>query len=489
MSAPTIDTTPGSPRALLPVLIWAALSTAVISSLGLLLIPTIAHSMNVTVSTAQWVLTVNLLVGAIATPILGRLSDGNGTKRLLLITLALILIGSVLAATAPTFHQLLVGRALQGFSFAVIPMTITLLRRHAHADEVGRGISALSVTAATGVGIGYPLTGIIAASVDFHFAFWFAALFVASAIVVVSVVVPTNDRAAVTRPAFDYVGAAFLSIGLAALLLGISEGPDWSWASPLTIGMLVLAALGIAAWVAVELRSGHPLVRLGVLKYSDVLLANGTAIGLGSAMYIGLSVVSLVAQAPSAAGYGLALPLFWAGFVMLPLSIGSQVASRLSRVVTRRIPSTTLLPVGAGFVTLSNAFMLFEHDALWEVVVGMFFFGLGIGTTFAAMPTLISRSVVVAELGSAVSFNQVLRTIGGSVGSAVAGAILAAHLGASGGASGAGIDLAFAVSAGACALVLVLLVVHTVVSSRRRARAVREAAAAGTARASSSISV
>jgi MFS family permease len=454
-------------RKLLPGLVYAALSVAVISSLGLLLIPTIASQMHVTEGTAQWVLTVNLLIGAIATPILGRLSDGPFAKRLLIITLLAILAGSVIAATAPTFGQLLVGRSLQGFSYAVVPMTITLLRRHAHPTQVGAGISALSVTAATGVGIGYPLTGIIAASLDFRFAFWFGAVFVASALIVTVVVVPNNDLPKTVRPPFDYLGATLLGIGLGALLIAISEGATWGWGDFKTLAFVALAVVAILAWIFCELRSRHPLIRLDLLKYGDVMLANGTAVGLGSAMYIGLSVVSLVAQAPKMLGYGLDLPLFWAGFVMLPLSVGSQVSSRLSRAAVQKISSTALLPVGAGLVTLSNTFMLIAHDSLWQVVVGMFFFGLGIGTTFAAMPTLISRSVIVAELGSAVGFNAVLRTLGGSVGSAVAGAILASHLAPSGAANGSGIDLAFGVSAAACGLVFVVLALHTVVSVLR----------------------
>ncbi|WP_259346241.1 MFS transporter [Curtobacterium sp. ME26] len=438
-----------------------------IGSLGLLLIPIIARELHVEVATAQWLLTANLLVGAIATPIVGRLSDGVAAKRLLIVVLSLILVGSVVAATAASFPQLLIGRVLQGFSYSVIPVTITLLRRHEDTVRVPGGISALSVTAATGVGIGYPITGIIAASFDFRFAFWFAAIFVATALTVVAVVVPNNNSPATKRGAFDYGGAILLSVGLGSLVLGVSEGPNQGWTSPWTIGLFILTVTALAVWVFVELRSSHPLIRLGVLRHTDVLLANGTALGLGSAMYIGLSVVSLVAQAPRQSGFGLALPLFWAGFVMLPLSLGSQLATRAARSLSRRISNTALLPIGAALVTASNGFMLIGHTQLWDILVGMFLFGLGIGTTFAAMPTLISRSVAVAELGSTVSFNQVLRTIGGSLGSAVAGAILAATTTGGGGVSNTGISTAFGVSAGACLLVFVGLLVHDITSRGR----------------------
>ncbi|MGH8882176.1 MAG: MFS transporter, partial [Stackebrandtia sp.] len=189
----------------------------------------------------------------------------------------------------------------------------------------------------------------------------------------------------------------------------------------------------------------------------DVVLANGTAIGLGAAMYIGLSVSSLIAQAPAATGYGIALPLFWAGFVILPLSIGSLGANRAVRAVSRRIHLTTVLPLGAGVMTASAFLLWFVHDRLWEILVGMLLFGLGIGTTYAAMPALIARRVADTELGSAVSFNQVLRTVGGAFGSALSGAVLAAHLGADLHPTDTGITLALALGACGSAIVFVAL--------------------------------
>lgn len=156
--------------------------------------------------------------------------------------------------------------------------------------------------------------------------------------------------------------------------------------------------------------------------------------------------------------------MFWAGFVMFPLSVGSFLANRLMRVVARRLEMATLLPLGAAIVTASTVFLLVAHDALWEILLGMFLFGIGTGATYSAMPSLIARRVAAQELGSAVSFNQVLRTVGGSFGSAISGAVLAAHLGADQNPTPTGIDLALAISAVACAVVLLALVVNHVIT-------------------------
>ncbi|QSE86064.1 MFS transporter [Rhodococcus koreensis] len=445
---------------LLGVLIYAALTSAVVSSLGMLLVPTISDELDVDVSAAQWMLTINLLVGAIATPIMGRLSDGPHKKRLLLCSLLTILLGSVVAAAAPNFTVFLIGRALQGLSYGIVPVTIALARRYLAEKEIQFGISSLSVTVTTGLGVGYPLTGILADLFGFRFAFWFAALFLTTTALVVWRVVPGGPDERAPRRRFDVPGALLIGVGLTALLVAVSEGSRWGWTSLWTIGFFGTAGVVLAVWSLVELRTPHALIDLRVLRNGDVLVANGTAIGLGAAMYVGLSIGSLIAQSPTSTGYGIALPLFWGGFVMLPLSIGSFGANRLVRVVARWVRMRTLLLFGAGLVTASSVLLWWAHNELWEILAGMFGFGIGMGMTYAAMPALIARSVADTELGSAVSFNQVLRTVGGSFGSAVSGAVLAAHLAPDLHPTEAGIKLALALGAFGCAVVFAALLVN-----------------------------
>lgn len=454
---------------MVPALIYAALSTAIVSSLGMLLVPSISQEMGVPVSTAQWMLTLNLLAGAISTPVMGRLSDGPHKKKLLLVSLVIILVGSIIAALAPNFTVFLIGRTLQGLTYGIVAVTISLARRYVQESKVQGAISSLSVTVATGIGIGYPLTGIIAGLTGFRWAFWFAALFVLSAIIVVIKVIPNGpDERAVSLP-FDALGATLLAFGLGSLLLGISEGPQWGWVSPATLGVLLAAAILLALWVRVELRSDHPLINLHVFRNGEVLLANLTAIGLGAAMYIGLSLASLVAQAPASTEYGLALPVFWAGFVMFPLSVGSFTANRLVRRRGQGVSLAALLPIGAAVMAAAGTLLWLAHSELWQILVGMLLFGLGMGAAYAAMPALIARSVASAELGSSVSFNQVLRTVGSSFGTAISGALIAAHTGADHHADATGINLAFEVGAMLCLAVFLGLIINGLITRFRSA--------------------
>lgn len=445
-------------RHLIPALVYAALSTAVVSSLGMLLVPSISEAMHVSVSTGQWMLTINLLVGAVSTPVMGRLSDGPHKRTLLLTALAIILLGSVIAALAPNFTVFLIGRALQGLTYGIVPVTIALARRYVAPDRVPASISSLSVTVATGLGVGYPLTGLIAGVTDYRFAFWFAAGFAVTAFVAIAISVPSGPDELAQRAPFDMLGTALLGLGLGSLLLGISEGSVWGWGSPTTITVIIASVAVLAAWVRISLRAKHPLINLRVFRKPEVLVANCTAICLGAALYIGLSLSSVVAQAPASTEYGMEIPLLWAGFIMLPLSVGSLTANRVVRRLSRRVPLTALLPVGAALMAAAGTLLWLAHTELWGIVLGMLVFGLGLGSAYASMPALIERSVAVEELGSSVSFNQVLRTVGSSFGTAISAAIIGAYSAGSPTPTGAGISTTFEVGALLClAVCLVLL--------------------------------
>lgn len=443
-------------------LVYAALSSGIVSSLGMLLVPSVADEMQVPVNSAQWMLTVNLLVGAVATPIMGRLSDGARKRRLFVVSLGVILVGSLVCATADDFAVFQVGRALQGLAYGVFPVAISICRGLVPRPRLRATMSTLAVTGAAGAGIGYPLTGVLAQLGGFRLAFVFGALFMATAMAVVLFVVPRDRPVPVRRGGFDIRGAVLLGGGLAALLLTVSEGPVWGWLSPPTIAMGAASVLLLAAWVVASRRTRHPLVDLRVLRDPDIAIAHGTAIALGATMYMVLSVSSLVAQAPQSTGYGAALPLAWAGFVMLPFTVGSLIANRIVRRLRGDHASRLVLPAGAVVVMMSAALLAVVHDSLVWVLVGMLLNGLGVGATYAALPVLIARRVAAHEFGSAVSFNQVLRTVGGSVGSAIAAAVFAAALAATGFPTSAGITFAYAVSAAGSAVTVILLSINIV---------------------------
>lgn len=460
-----IDSRPGararSDRRLLAVLVYAALMVAVVSTLGTPLIPDIAADQGVSLHAAQWMLTITLLVGAVTTPILGRLGDGPGRRRVLLVGLAAVCLGSLVAATADSFGQLLVGRALQGVGYGTVPLTIAIARRELSPLALRKAIATLSITVATGAGLGFPITGLIAQLLDYHAAFWAAAIVTAIAVLLVALVVPgpTARAARAARPRLDVAGAALLGLGLAALLLGISDGVSWGWGSPRIVALFAASVLLLAAWVAVELRSDHPLIDVRLVSRRAVLAANLAALLMGFGLYVALSLINRLAQTPETVAYGFGASLFVTGLLLVPLSIGSVVSSRIAAAMGRRFGLRTVLPIGATVVALTEVLLAVQRGDLVDLALATALMGIGVGCTFAAMPALIVASVPAQETGSATSLNQVMRAVGASLGSALAATILTAHTPAGQIYPDAqGYTVAFLVAAGV-ALVAVVMVV------------------------------
>jgi predicted MFS family arabinose efflux permease len=411
-------------RGFVAALVYCSLCTSVVGSLGVLVIPTIADDMAVSSGTAQWILTAALLVGTVATPVLGALSDGPRRRVVLLGTLGLIALGSVLAATATSFPQLVAGRALQGLAYAVIPVTIAAARAHVPAGRAGRAVAAISITTVTGAGLSFPLTGLLVQVWSYHVAFWFAVVFTALALVAVAVTMPGHAPGGRRGPGLDWPGTVLLSAGLVCFLVAVSEGGNWGWSSPAVLMLFGSTGLLLPAWVLVELRAARPLVDLRSFRHRDVALANLAALGLGAAFYSASSVVSQLLQTPTAAGYGFGLALLPAGLALLPMSAGSQVANRIVQVLGRRVGAGWLLAVVPVFVGLNMTALALSHDRLWQVLVGLFVQGMAIGASFVLMPVMILRAVAAEQTGSALAVNQVLRTLGGSLGSAAVAAVM-----------------------------------------------------------------
>ncbi|WP_280715062.1 MFS transporter [Kitasatospora sp. MAP5-34] len=452
-------------RALVPVLVFLGMVVAVISSLGAPLVPTIAALDHVSLSSAQWSLTVTLLVGAVATPAMGRLGDGPRRRAVILGGAAVVLLGSVLAALPLGFGWLVAGRALQGVGLGLTPLAIATARDTVPVGRSHSAVALLSITTVAGVGLGYPLTGLISQSLGVHAGFWFGALIAALALVAAAVVLPpTTDRA---PSPLDALGAVLLGAALAGLLLVLSEGEAWGWTSPGLLALAATSVLLLAWWTVHELRTAHPLVDLRLARNPVVLTADVAGLVAGVAIYLLISLVTRFVQTPVAAGYGFGASIVVTGLVLLPFSIASVAASKVVPVLARRTSAALVLPIGCVVSLLALLGFACARGSLWELFVVMGIAGLGVGCTFAVMPGLIVGAVPAGETGSAIGFNQVLRYVGYSTGSALSAAVLQAHT-APGRLlpSGAGYGTAALIG---CAVWVVATVVTIVLPRRRTA--------------------
>ncbi|WP_329179136.1 MFS transporter [Streptomyces decoyicus] len=414
-----------SGRLLVPALLFIALVVAVVGSLGAPLITSVAGEFGVSLATAQWTLTAPLLVGAIATPVLGRLGAGPRRRQVILATLAVVVAGSLLAVVPPSFGWLLAGRVAQGAGLGLTALMMGVARDHLPAARSGPTIALLSVASTVGIGVGYPLAGLLTDVAGLRAAYGLGLLITTGAWATAwwSVPQPPTGRSS----AVDVPGAVLLGSGLVALLLAISQTTMWTDRPVCGAALLVIAAALIGTWARRERRCAAPLVDLALLRHPAVAGANAVMLLGGIGMYLLLTLVTRYVQTPASAGYGFGVDVFVAGLVLVPFSVLGFVGGKLVRPLRARLAPATVLAAGGTAVLVALALFALTRSQLWQLFAVMGMLGLGVGVFAAAMPAAILAVTPAEETSSAMSFNQVVRSVGFSIGSALGGLTLAAH--------------------------------------------------------------
>ncbi len=417
---------PSEARLLVPALVFIALVVAAVASLGTPLITSVATTFHVSLDSAQWTLTIALLSGAVATPVLGRLGAGPHRRATILATLAIVVVGSaltVLPLPLP-FAWLLVGRAAQGVGLGLTALMMGVARDHLPEERSAATIALISVVSIIGAGVGYPLAALLAEFGGLRAAYGLGLLVTAIAFVTAWRSMPAAPEGRSAH--VNVAGALVLAGGLLLVLFLAGERSLWSRHLAVAVTLAIAAVLLLCVWTVSELRTKTPLVDVRAVRHPAVAGANIVMFVGGSGMYLLLTLITRYAQTPHSAGYGFGLTTFVAGLVLIPFSVLGFVAGKLTPRVRERIDGPLLLAgsaaiVGGGFVLFATA-----RSNLAELLAAMGVLGFGVGSFSAAMPGVILAVTPTSETSSAMSFNYVVRSVGYSLGSAIGGLVLAA---------------------------------------------------------------
>jgi MFS family permease len=404
----------------------------------------------------------------VLTPIFARLGDMVGKRKILIVVLSILLIGTVVAALAPNLGVLIVARALQGAAGAVMPLSIGIVRDELPRDKVSVTIGLLSAIFGIGAGVGIVAAGPIVENLDWHWLFWLPGILVVIALVGVIFGMPESP---VRKPGrLDLAGTAILTVSLVSLLLAISEGQNWGWDSFGTIGLLALGAVALVAFVLVELRVKSPLIDVRLFKIRGVWTAHVVALVFGFAMFGTFVLVPTLLQLPSALGYGFGKSVSEAGLFLLPTVLMMIVLGPVAGILIRKVGPKVPMLLGGIFVTAAFILPALAHGEIWQVVVSGLLTGAGIGLALASTSNAIIESVPANQTGEAISANTIARTIGSSIGTAVIAALISSNVSP----QGAPLDDAFTIGFWACAAVAVLAIIATLAApsmAKRREQA------------------
>ena len=435
------------------VLAVAVSSYSLMQSLTIPVLSEIERELNTDQNTVTWVLTAYLLSASVFTPIMGRLGDAFGKERLLVLSLVALAAGSLLAALASTIGVLIVARIIQGVGGGVLPLAFGIIRDEFPHHKVGGAVSVVSSLLAVGFGAGIVLAGPIVSGLGYHWLFWLP--FIVTSVAAVASIVFVPESPVRTPGRISVLPAVLLSSWLVALLLALSEAPKWGWGSGRTIGLLVLAAVLVVAWIRVEQRAAVPLIDMHMMRLPGVWTTNLVALLVGVGMYASFGFIPQFIQTPSASGYGFGSSVTESGLLMLPSAVATFVTGLVAASIARRVGPKVVVVFGSALAAGGMFMLAWFHDTKTEIAVSNGITGVGIGLAFACLAGLIVGAVPPEQTGVASGMNANIRTIGGSVGTAVMASIVTAHFLPSGFPKEIGYTAGFAVLGGALLLAAV----------------------------------
>jgi MFS family permease len=446
----TRDRRPNLSKYIFPVLAVGAIFQAIMQTVIVPLLPSLPGFTGAGPTAVSWLVTSTLLVGAVMTPIFGRLADMIGKKQMLLIAFGLMTVGSLICALTSNIGLLIFARGLQGAGAAVLPIGMAILREVMPRDRVDRSIAILSSTLGIGTAVGIPFAAAIVQFAEWHLLFWVTTVIGAGVAVAAAFVIPRSSTR--TGGRFDVVGAVGLSSALICLLVPITQGSTWGWTSAAVLTMFASAILLFAAWGFQQLRNRNPLVDLRVSARRSVLTPHLSALLVGFAFYGNTLITTQLLQASPEHGAGYGLTILQAAVCQLPASIAMMIFALVAARVSERLGPKIAVMIGAAFLILGYSVHAVPDKPLWLVVVAIFIAAIGTTFVYCTLPILLLGAVPLDQNAAANGVNVLLRTVGSTMCSAVVASVLAAHM-LAGGIDSSGFIIVYLVC-GVCAVVV-----------------------------------
>jgi len=391
-------------------------------------------------SSLSWVVTAYLITTTITTPIAGKLSDIFGRRTVLLVGVAIFTLGSLFSGLSGNIEQLILWRAVQGIGGGIITANaFTIVGDLFVARERGKWQGMIGAVFGVSSVIG-PLLGgflteahsILGATTDWRWTFFINIPIGIAVFAIIAIFCPPLKQAKKAR--IDYLGAAFLAIALATLVLAVDNTEmifaDLMSSTGLSLTMLriIMGAIvigSIAALIKVEKKATEPIIKLEFFKNRNFLILSGLGMFIGAAMlgsilYLTQFNQQVFGASPTESGLML-LPMIL-GLVVMSI-IAGQLVSKYG--VYKRFMTIGLVLAAVAIAALAT--LTPQSSFLHEAII-MVFVGAGIGSSMPLMNIAVQSEFEQKDLGTATSANQLFRSLGSTVGVAVFGSMLTAGI-------------------------------------------------------------
>jgi DHA2 family multidrug resistance protein len=386
-------------------------------------LPNMMATFGITVDHAEWILTAYLLVFGVMLPSSGWFADRFGYKKAFLAGLFCFTLGSFLSSFAWNINALIAFRLVQGAGAGfLMPVGMAIITREFPPEKRGVALGFWSMAASASVSLGPTIGGYLVDRFTWHTIFDVnvpvGLLGIAAGLVVL------RDYRAPEEEPFDTIGFASLAIGLAALLLALSNGNSaWNtggWTSGFILTCFALAIVAGAFFFATEFTVRHPLIQMRLFRSRNFAVSNVVLFVFGVGMFGSNFLLPIYLQ--DSLGY---TPL-QAGLIFLPVGVLQGVTAPLAGMFADRFDARIPAALGLGLLALTlyqfSFFSLLTPHG--QILPPVYLRGVAMGLLFAPMTTIALSETTARQMAQASGLINVIRQVGGSFGVALFGTVL-----------------------------------------------------------------
>jgi MFS family permease len=395
-------------------------------------IPKIVKDFQIPYNTSSWILTAYLITGAVMTPIVGKLSDTHGKKKVLMIIMVIYSIGTLLGGISTNIMTMVVSRIIQGIGIAMFPVAFGIIREKFPEEKlaIGQGIFTAVFAAGSVVGLG------LGASVVEHFGWRMTFLsIIPFAVILLFIIIKfvniISERLASKseNDGVDIKGTITLIVMLSSFLVALTSLPGLISYNEnnnnsllYTIALFTLSSALLPTFISIQKRAKSPLINLQLLKNIVLLPTNILIMTIGISIFIIYQSLPILIQSPQLIGYG-GRPVE-AASLQLPFMILTLMVSVYSGFLISRIGNIKPTIIGCVISTVGFFLLFIYHSTEFIITVELSVIAIGLSFAEIGAFNIVLVSTPLHLSGTSLGITMLLFLIGMSVGPAISGIYL-----------------------------------------------------------------
>ena len=387
-------------------------------------LPSIASGFGVSVSQVSLVLSSYLVGGVALTPVVGKLGDIYGKKKILSVSLIVYAIFVSVTGFSPNFTFMVVSRAIQGIGLTILPLGMSLIREEFPKEMIPKAQALISAMFGAGFAVSLPLGSFVSNDYGWRWTYHTAVPFVIIATIVAIILIKESKY---KRPEvkIDYVGAALLASVLGLFVFALSQGPVWGWTSTKIIGMVATSGILIAPLVAYESRyrkkGGEAILNFKLLAQRNVMVTNLAITISGFGMFLAMQALTYRFELPIPDGLGKSI--LNTGISLVPFAIGMLIFAPITGQLISRVGVKPFAVLGSVVTAIGFIFQSLV-PSYNMVLVLEFVTGAGLSMINASVINFLILTVDPRDMGLATGMNGTFRSVGSAIGAPIAGSLL-----------------------------------------------------------------